>query len=210
MPEILQMPLGPLQTNCYLLGCEETMEAAIIDPAWNGRGINATIEEKGYTLTHILLTHAHFDHVGGLAQLKEETNAPIYIHPDAISMLEQATTSATFFGITLSAPPKADHTLTEDEIIKVGNLELKVLFTPGHAPGHLCFYLEKHHVLFDGDLLFLQSIGRTVLPGGDMKTLMHSIESKLLPLPDETQVLSGHGPATTIGQEKAWNPFIQP
>jgi len=209
MPEIMQLPLGPLQTNCYLLGCEETMEAAVIDPAWDGRHIAETAVEKGYIITHILLTHAHFDHVGGLAELKEETNAPIYIHPDAVSMLQQAGTSAAYFGIALPPPPNADIMLAENDVIKVGNLELNVLFTPGHAPGHVCFYLQAHDVLFDGDVLFQQSIGRTDLPGGDMQTLMDSIRTKLLPLPDQTHVLNGHGPATTIGQEKAMNPFLQ-
>lgn len=209
MPEIYQMPLGPLQTNCYFLGCEDTMEAAIIDPAWNGRQIAETAVEKGYIITHILLTHAHFDHVGGLAELKQETNAPIFIHPDAVAMLQNATSSATYFGLSMPTPPEADNLLAENDVIQVGELELRVLFTPGHAPGHVCFYLESHHVLFDGDVLFQQSIGRTDLPGGNMKMLMENIRQKLLILPDETNVLSGHGPATTIGQEKAWNPFLK-
>jgi glyoxylase-like metal-dependent hydrolase (beta-lactamase superfamily II) len=208
MIEILQLPLGPLQTNCYLLGCEKTMTAAVIDPAWNGRSIAATADEKGYTISHILLTHTHFDHVGGLAELKEETNAPIYIHPEAIQMLSQANMSAAFFGLSIPAPPPPDMMLAEGEIIQVGELSLKVLYTPGHAPGHVCFYLEAHQVLFDGDVLFQGSIGRTDLPGSDYPTLLQSITDKLLTLPDETHVLSGHGPATTIGQERWGNPFL--
>jgi glyoxylase-like metal-dependent hydrolase (beta-lactamase superfamily II) len=209
MIDILQMPLGPLQTNCYLLGCTETMQAAIIDPSWNGRAIAATAEERGYTITHILLTHAHFDHVGGLAELKEETNAPIYIHPDAVAMLAQADRAAQLWHIPLLPPPPADHMLHEGDVVTVGRLNVHVLFTPGHAPGHVCFYLPDYHVIFDGDVLFEQSIGRTDLPGGDYALLMRMIQEKLLPLPDETQVLSGHGRATTIGQEKAWNPFLK-
>ena len=107
MPEIIQLPLGPLQTNCYILGCKEKMEAAVIDPAWDGRKIAETAVEKGYLITHILLTHAHFDHVGGLAGLKKETNAPIYLHPDAVPMLKQATHAASYFGISMPAPPEA-------------------------------------------------------------------------------------------------------
>lgn len=209
MIDILQMPLGPLQTNCYLLGCTETMHAAIIDPSWNGRAIAATAEERGYTITHILLTHAHFDHVGGLAELKEETNAPIYIHPDAVSMLAQAGRAAQLWNIPLLPPPPADQMLHEGDVLTVGRLKVHVLFTPGHAPGHVCFYLPDYHVIFDGDVLFEQSIGRTDLPGGDYDLLMRMIQEKLLPLPDETQVLSGHGRATTIGQEKGWNPFLK-
>jgi glyoxylase-like metal-dependent hydrolase (beta-lactamase superfamily II) len=209
MIEVLQLPLGPLQTNCYILACTQTMEAVVIDPSWDGRGIAATAVEKGYLITHILLTHAHFDHVGGLAQLREETNAPIYIHPDAVQMLSQATMSGAFFGVTIPEPPPPDKLLAEGDVLHVGNLSLNVLYTPGHAPGHVSFYLKAHHIVFDGDVLFQQSIGRTDFPGCDHATLMRSIREQLLTLPDETHVLSGHGPTTTIGQERVGNPFLQ-
>ena len=209
MIEILQLPLGPLQTNCYLVACTETMEAAVIDPSWDGRRIAVLATERGYVITHILLTHAHFDHVGGLAELEEETNAPIYIHPEAIPMLEHATKAAAHYDLTMPAPPAASHMLAEGDIIEVGQLKLEVLFTPGHAPGHVSFYVREHNALFDGDVLFQRSIGRTDFPGGDHPTLMKVIREKLFVLPDETAVLSGHGPTTTIGQEKEWNPFLQ-
>ncbi len=209
MIEILQLPLGPLQTNCYLAICKETMETAVIDPSWNGVGIAQIARERGATITHILLTHSHFDHVGGLAELKEETNAPIYIHPEAVAMLAQATDAAARFNIPLPTPPPADKMLAEGDIIPVGNLKLEVLFTPGHAPGHVSFYIQEENVLFDGDVLFQRSIGRTDLPGCDHALLMKVLREKIMVLPEETAVLSGHGPTTTIGQEKQWNPFLQ-
>ncbi|MCP4415707.1 MAG: MBL fold metallo-hydrolase [Chloroflexi bacterium] len=209
MIEILQLPLGPLQTNCYLLACKETMEAAVIDPSWDGRKIADLASERGYTITHILLTHTHFDHVGGLAEIKEETNAPIYIHPDAVEMLEHAKEAAANYNLTMPAPPSTDHMLAEGDVVEVGQQKLEVLFTPGHAPGHVSFYMREHNVVFDGDVLFQRSIGRTDFPGCDHPTLMKSIHEKLLPLPDETAVLSGHGPTTTIGEEKRLNPFLQ-
>lgn len=209
MIQIYQMPLGPMQTNCYLIGCQETNEAAVIDPSWNGRRIAETAQEKEWHIKKILLTHAHFDHVGGLAELKRLVDAPIYIHPDAEQMLGQSSQSARFFNMEMEQPPQAEHHLAEGDTIQVGKSTLHVLYTPGHAPGHVSFYLPKQNVLFDGDVLFQQSIGRTDLPGGDMSLLMKTIEDKLLVLPDETAVLSGHGPATTIGQEKQWNPFLQ-
>lgn len=208
MIEILMLPLGPLQTNCYILACTETMMAAVIDPSWNGRSLAATLDEQGYTLSHILLTHSHFDHVGGLAELKEENPAPIHIHPEAVEMLSQATMSAAFWNIRILAPPPPDEMLADGQILQIGGLALHVLFTPGHAPGHVSFYLPEHNVLFSGDALFQGSIGRTDLPGGNHALLLRSIHEKLLPLPDETQVLSGHGPATSIGQEKQHNPFL--
>ncbi|MCP4359015.1 MAG: MBL fold metallo-hydrolase [Chloroflexi bacterium] len=206
--EILQLPLGPLQTNCYILICQETMQATVIDPAWDGRNIAATLTEKGVDLTHILITHSHFDHVGGLAQLKEEVPVPIYMHSEDVPMLQQSPMSAAFFGMTIPTPPPPDNLINEGDVIEVGRLKLDVLFTPGHAPGHVSYYLADHNVIFSGDVLFQQSIGRTDLPGCDHALLMESIREKLLTLPDETHVLSGHGPATTIGQEKGWNPFL--
>ncbi|MCA9917469.1 MAG: MBL fold metallo-hydrolase [Anaerolineales bacterium] len=209
MIEILQLPLGPLQTNCYLVTCKETMETAVIDPSWDGRRIAALASERGYVITHILLTHTHFDHVGGLAELEAETHAPIYSHPDALEMLAHAPQSAASFNLTMPAPPAATEMLAEEDMVQVGNLKFEVLFTPGHAPGHLSFYVREENVIFDGDVLFQRSIGRTDFPGCDHPTLMRNIREKLLVLPDETAVLSGHGPATTIGQEKQWNPFLQ-
>lgn len=209
MLKIYQLPLGPLQTNCYLIGCQETNDAAVIDPSWDGRLIAQKASENGWTIQKILLTHAHFDHIGGLAELKRAVEAPVYIHKEALPMLQNSTASASLFGMHIEQPADPDHFLQEGDIVAVGNSQLEVLFTPGHAPGHVSFYLREQNVLFDGDVLFQQSIGRTDLPGGDMALLLQIIEEKLLTLPDDTAVLSGHGPATTVGQEKKWNPFLQ-
>jgi len=208
MVEIRRFSLGPLQTNCYIVGCEQTMEAAVIDPSWNGPGIAAAADEGGWQITHILLTHSHFDHVGGLADLKEATNAPIYIHPDAVEMLKNASMMAAMFGIRLKATPPPDEVLAPGQIVEVGKLKLHTLFTPGHAPGHVSFYLPEYHVVFDGDVLFRGSIGRYDFPDSDYDTLMNSITQQLMTLPDNTQVLSGHGPETTIGEERQYNPFL--
>ena len=208
MLQIRMLPLGPLQTNCYLVACDEMDEAAVIDPAWNGSEIASLAEEEGWQITKILLTHSHFDHVGGLAELKEVTQAPIFIHEAAIPMLRQATQSAARWGFALKAAPEPDQMLEAGQEISVGKHTLRVLYTPGHAPGHICFYNEQQGILFDGDVLFQQGIGRTDLPGGDYRLLMQSIREQLLTLPEDTRVFPGHGNPTTIGEEKRLNPFL--
>ena len=206
--KILQLPLGPLPTNCYVAACTITNQAAVIDPSWNGRSILERVQKEGWTISHILVTHPHYDHVGGLAELKDLTGAPVYVHPEAEQMLERASAAANIWGFTIDAPPPPDRHLKEGDILEIGELKLEVLFTPGHAPGHVCFYLAEHNVVFDGDVLFRGSIGRTDLPGAEHELLLSSIREKLLPLPDDTVVLSGHGIATTIGDERKSNPFL--
>ena len=198
--------------NLYVI---DRGESAVVVDTGTGAGmidgLAAGLPEMGKSIddvSHILITHENYDHVGGLAELKAETAAPIYIHPEAVDMLASADRAAQRFQLNITPPPPADHMLAEGDVIDVGNLRLEVLYTPGHAPGHVSFYLRAHNVIFDGDVLFEQSIGRTDLPGGDMAPLMASIRDKLLPLPDETQVLSGHGRATIIGREKQTNPFL--
>lgn len=209
MAHIEQLPLGPMQTNCYLLADEATKVAAIIDPSGSGQRIAQYAKSQGWQVAHVLLTHSHADHVLGLADLKTATGAPVYIHPEAIEMLRASPRMGALIGLAVPAPPEPDEMLSEGQIVSVGELSLHVLYTPGHAPGHVSFHLPSEKVLFDGDVLFQGSIGRTDLVGGDYETLLQTIREKLLTLPDETRVLSGHGPETTIGEERRRNPFLR-
>ena len=208
--KIVQLPLGPIQTKCYIVGDEATKQAAVIDPAFDGHTIARQVKEMGFELTHCLITHAHFDHVGGLAELMSlYPDVPVYIHEDAVPMLAQSAHQARMFGMNVETPPEPQKRTTEGDQIQVGELVFDVLYTPGHAPGHVSFLLKEGKVIFSGDVLFQGSIGRTDLPGGSMPLLLKVIDEKLLTLPDETRVLSGHGPATTIGQERLSNPFLR-
>ncbi|RME43408.1 MAG: MBL fold metallo-hydrolase [Caldilineae bacterium] len=204
---IEQLVVSPFQANCYLIGCEETRAGAIVDPGDEAPRILRAVERLGLDIRHVLLTHAHIDHIGAAAEVARATGAPLALHRNDLPLLK-AGGGGLLFG--LPAPPykEPDVWLEEGDEIEVGNYTLRVLFTPGHSPGHVTFYAPQAGALFDGDVLFAGSIGRTDLPGGSFETLMDSIAHKLMPLPDETVVYSGHGPATTIGRERVSNPFL--
>jgi len=198
--------VGPLQTNCYIVGCEETKEGAIIDPGGDAKRILAEVERLGLKIKYVINTHGHFDHTLANKEVVEATGAPLAIHSADASMLTQGG-GAFFFGIIGKASPPADVTLGEGQVLALGQIELQVLHTPGHSPGSICLYSEDEGVLFDGDVLFNMGMGRYDLPGGSYRVLMDSIQ-RLLALPDETTVYPGHGPATTIGRERRGNPFL--
>lgn len=208
--KILQLNLGLAATNAYIIGDTEINEAILIDPVDDAKRLLAAAKNEGWNIRLILATHAHFDHVLASKELKELTGAPFYIHEDCVPWLEQLPTQGRLFGLsTFPEAAKPDQLLTSGpEEIDLGGIKLKTLYTPGHAPGHLSFYLPSEHIVFSGDTLFAGSIGRTDLPGGDYNVLMDSIFSKLIPLGDETIVLAGHMQATTIGQERQTNPFL--
>jgi glyoxylase-like metal-dependent hydrolase (beta-lactamase superfamily II) len=207
--KVITIPIGPLQTNCYVVACPENSAAAVIDPAWSGESLFQFVEQEGFDIEVILLTHAHFDHIAGAAALRRLSGSRLLAHPDSEPLLAQAARHAQAWGIQIEPAPDIDGDLVDGQVIQVGTLRLEVLYTPGHAPGHVCFYERSVGAVFDGDVLFSGSIGRADLPGGNYERLLTSIREKLLTLPDETAVYSGHGPATTIGRERLYNPFLR-
>jgi glyoxylase-like metal-dependent hydrolase (beta-lactamase superfamily II) len=201
-------PTGMFQENCFIAGCAETKEAMIVDPGDEAQRILDTLEHNDLTAKLIVLTHEHIDHIGAVDAVREATQAPVAMHTIAYEMTAaQSQTSMLWLGRTLPRMSPPEVFLDEGQDVNVGKLKFEVFFCPGHTPGHICLYGEG--VLFSGDVLFQLSIGRFDLPGGDGRQLLRSIRDKLWPLPDDTLVLPGHGPATTIGQEKEHNPFIK-
>ena len=208
--EIKSLTLGMVATNCYLVGDTETGEALVIDPVDRADIIFQAAEESGWSIELILATHGHFDHVLASKDLKAQTGAPFYIHAaDTLFLDALPQIGIQYTGQPFPEAAKPDRLLTDEtEIIELGAIRLETIFTPGHAPGHISFYMREHQVVFSGDCLFAGSIGRTDLPGADHDQLMRSIRDKLLPLGDEVQVLPGHMETTTIGQERRTNPFL--
>lgn len=205
---IQSFSLGAFQTNCYVLTDAKSRTAIVIDPGYNPDIVLDAID--GYKVTHLLLTHAHLDHIGGLRQLKEVTGAPIYIHDKEKDWLTDPMLNGSGRWPQLGEPitgPAADHLVAEGDKIPFADRELSVLFVPGHSPGSVAYLVEDQ--VFAGDTLFNGSIGRTDLPGGDFDTLVASIRSKLYTLPSNLVVYPGHGPETTVGREKAGNPFVR-
>lgn len=207
--KIKSLTLGPFATNAYLVADTQTSNAILIDPVDDAPAILGAAEDEGWAIKLMLATHAHLDHVLASAAIQQQLQIPFCIHKDCESLLEEIPLQGIYFGLgQLPAAAKPDRLLADNDVITLDSLRLQSLFTPGHAPGHLSFYLAEHKILFSGDTLFAGSIGRTDLPGGDHNLLMNSIFERLMTLDDEAQVLPGHMGATTIGRERWTNPFI--
>lgn len=202
-----QLPVGELQANCYVVGCERTKAGVIIDPGDEAERIMATSAKHALKIQYVLLTHAHFDHIFACAAVAEATKAPLALHKDDLPLFKEGGGAADW-GLPIPAYKEPELWLEEGDKITFGDHTFEVLFTPGHTPGHVSFYEPTAGVIFDGDVLFAGGIGRTDFPGGSYEVLMHSINHKLMVLPDETVVCSGHGPTTTIGRERVSNPFL--
>ena len=204
---IKKLEVGPIMANCFILGCESTKEAVVIDPGDDADRILMELAKSELNVKYLINTHGHFDHVGANKRMKEVTGAQLAIHPDDEPMLNELSHSASMFGLSADNSPPADILLKDGDEIIFGEITLKVIHTPGHSKGGICLYTQGH--LFAGDTLFAGSIGRTDLPGGDYDTLISSIKQKLLSFDDKTIVYTGHGPETNIGNEKRNNPFLR-
>jgi len=200
--------VGLLEVNCYILGDEETKEAVVIDPGGDEEEILEALKYHGLNLKLVIDTHGHFDHVDANQPLKDATGAQIAIHKLDAHMLSQPSAEAMFFTGNRLRLSEADILLKEDDVLTFGNFRLKVLHTPGHTPGHITLLMENHPYLYVGDLLFQGSIGRTDFPGGSIDALINSVKTKIFPLGDHYTVFPGHGPVTTVGQERKYNPFF--
>ena len=203
------LPVGMLQVNCYVLGCESSRQGVVIDPGDQPGAILGALRRHGLTLTAILGTHAHFDHLLACRPLQEATAAPFYLHPaDRPLVAAMQRTCIAWLGYDPGEPPKVDRDLVAGETLEFGEIRLEARHTPGHSPGGVTFVEHANRRAFAGDALFAGSVGRTDFPGSDHATLIGSIMSEILSLPDEYAVLSGHGPATTVGAERRSNPFL--
>lgn len=203
------LEVGPFGSNCYIVGSEDTKEGLIIDPGADADTILANVAEMGLDIKLIVITHSHIDHVGALARVKEATGATFAMHKDEGDgkiMQGIARMLGSLMGGSVGPMPNPDRLLEDGDTIEVGDIELAVLHTPGHSPGGISLY--GHGALFSGDTLFNFGIGRTDFPGCSHNVLIESIRTKLMTLPDETVVFPGHGPRTTIGNERRYNPFL--
>jgi glyoxylase-like metal-dependent hydrolase (beta-lactamase superfamily II) len=202
------LPVGALQCNCSILGDEISGEAIVVDPGDDIPRIVAVLERHRLTVKQILITHAHIDHIAGAARLKRLTGAPILYNQRDLPLVKMMDIQAGWLGMATPEVSPPDDSLDQGRVIEINGLSGEILHTPGHTQGSVCLYLPEQHLLLAGDTLFAGSVGRTDLPGGDGPTLIRSIRDQLLPLPDSTTVVPGHGPKTTIGEERMSNPFL--
>lgn len=210
MLQIKRMTLGPVQTNAYLIHDDESQTTVVIDPAWDGEKIVKVAQQNHWEIAQIWLTHAHFDHLGGVSGISKSISPPPSVALHAADLpLWRVQGGAQFFGFQLEAIPEPNLPLQHGQILYIGNYEVEVRHAPGHTPGHVVFYIPQAAVCFCGDVIFESGIGRTDLPGGDFETLMNSIREQILTLPDQTRLLSGHGNETTVAQERQHNPWLQ-
>jgi len=209
MLEIVSITLGPVQTNAYLVADSETREAAVIDPAWDGHVILGAAQKRGWRIGHLWYTHAHFDHIGGAGAIADALNPLplVALHPND-HVLWRVGGGGALFGFNIDPGPEPTIDFVHGQILRLGDVEFEVRFTPGHTPGHCILYVASTRVCFCGDLIFAGSVGRTDFPGGDWETLVKSIKTQVFTLPDDTRLLSGHGPETSVGEEKRNNPFV--
>jgi hydroxyacylglutathione hydrolase len=202
-------PVGPLQCNCSVIGDEKTHEAMVIDPGDQIEGILEILRQENLTLKQIVITHAHIDHVGGAMKLKADTGAPILMNQNDHALLKMLDMQAAWVGMRPPGNVQVDEAIGQGRVLKIGEIPCNVIHTPGHTEGSICVYFPAEKKLIAGDTLFAGSIGRTDLPGGSMDKIMRSLHTQVLALPDETEVVPGHGPITTIGEERETNPFLQ-
>jgi hydroxyacylglutathione hydrolase len=201
-------PVGPLQCNCSVIGDEITREALVIDPGDDIEDVLALVQKHNLTVKQIVVTHAHIDHVGGAMKLRAATGAPILLNEKDHVLLKMLDVQAAWIGVEDPGKVEIDRSIGQGDTIRAGLLAADVIHTPGHTEGSVCLYFPAEKKLIAGDTLFAGSIGRTDLPGGSMRKIISSLHEKVLTLPDETTVVPGHGPLTTIGDERESNPFL--
>jgi len=203
------LAVGPLQCNCSIIGDEASREGLVIDPGDDIDDVLALIRKHNLQIKQIVITHAHIDHVGGAMKLRAATGAPILLNQNDSALLRMLDMQAAWVGMRASGKVEIDQSVGNSDVVKVGPLAATVLHTPGHTEGSVCLYFPAEKKLIAGDTLFAGSIGRTDLPGGSFEKIIDSLHEKVLALPDETVVVPGHGPLTTIGEERERNPFLK-
>jgi len=202
------LPVGPLQCNCSVIGDETTREAMVIDPGDDIASVLLLIEKHDLTVKQIVITHAHIDHVGGAMKLRAATGAPILLNQNDYALLKMLDVQAAWIGMKDPGKVEIDSSIDQADTVKAGSLVADVLHTPGHTEGSVCLYFPTESKLIAGDTLFAGSVGRTDLPGGSSEKIIKSLHEKVMTLPDDTLVVPGHGPLTTIGEERESNPFL--